>query len=208
MDSELGKHMGMSMLVDGTPVVRTARSGAVPGDRQRFTVAHELAHLTLHTSLRPPETTEQARAIESQAHRFAGAFLLPGEQFLDSLDHEGGRVTLTTLARMKEQWGVAIKAMVVRLQQLQRIDADHARSLYKQISARGWNKNEPVEVVNERAVWLTKTMSRRFPGPDPAGQAAEHAGLDRTYLDSWTRWAPDPDATVIPFPPASRKAPQ
>ena len=46
----------------------------------------------------------------------------------------GGRVTLTTLSKLKAKWGVAIKAMVVRLRQLHRIDADQARSLYKQIS--------------------------------------------------------------------------
>ncbi len=207
ISSELGRHLGMSMFVDGTPVLRVARSGAVPGDRQRFTVAHELAHLTLHASVRPPETADQAKAIEKQAHRFAGAFLLPGDPFLDSLDQEGGRVTLATLARMKERWGVAIKAMVVRLQQLHRIDADHARSLYKQISARGWNKDEPVEVGNERAVWLAKALSRRFPGPDPTGHAAGRAGLDRFYLDTWTDWEPDQGATVIRFPRAQQNVP-
>ena len=59
---------------------------------------------------------------------------------------------------------MAVKAMVVRLQQLHRIDMDQARSLYKQISARGWNKHEPGHVGNERAIWLVKALDTAIPG--------------------------------------------
>jgi Zn-dependent peptidase ImmA (M78 family) len=207
MDHELGKHLGMSMHVDGIPVIRASRpsgDGGIPGDRQRFTLAHEIGHLTMHSSCPPPETAEQAKAIEKQAHRFAGAFLLPGDAFLEDLEARGrGRVTLATLAQMKAQWGVAIKAMVVRLQNLHRIDADQARSLYKQISARSWNKHEPVEVVNERAIWLGKALTRRFPDGDAIAAAAAGTDLGRSYFESWVRWEPIAveDASIIAFPP-------
>ena len=194
LDSELGKHLGMSMHVDGVPILRASRpapGGSVPGDRQRFTLAHELGHVTMHATLPPPDTAEQARAIEKQAHRFAGAFLLPGDAFMSDLEVAGGRVTLTTLANLKGRWGVAIKAMVVRLQALGRIDADHARSLYKQISARGWNKNEPVTVGNERAVWMKQALERRFRGEADAMRAAvQQCGLGRSYFESWVSWDP------------------
>jgi Zn-dependent peptidase ImmA (M78 family) len=203
VDNELGKHLGMSLFVDSTPVIRVSRpsgSGGIPGDRQRFTLAHELGHLTLHASTPSPDTADQAKTIEKQAHRFAGAFLLPGDCFLADLENEGGRVTLSTLARLKERWGVAIKAMVVRLQQLNRIDMDQARSLYKQISARGWNKHEPMQVGNEEAIWLTKALTRRFQCDDPIAAAAERTGLHRSYFDAWTCWQPNEDATVLQFP--------
>lgn len=194
LDSELGKHLGMSMHVDGVPVLRASRpvpGGGVPGDRQRFTLAHELGHVTMHATLPPPDTAEQAKAIEKQAHRFAGAFLLPGDPFLSDLEAVGGRVTLTTLANLKGRWGVAIKAMVVRLQNLGRIEGDQARSLYKQISARGWNKNEPVTVGNERAVWMDQALAQRFRGEADAMSAAGlHCGLGRPYLESWVSWEP------------------
>lgn len=201
MDNELGKHLGMSLFVDGTPVLRVSRpsgDGGIPGDRQRFTVAHELGHVTLHSSCPPPDSAEQAKEIEKQAHRFAASFLLPGDSFLEDLEQTGrGRVTLATLARMKERWGVSVKAMVVRLQQLNRIDVDQARSLYKQISARGWNKNEPVDVDNERAIWLGRALSQRYTGEDPLGEAASLTGLDRSYFESWTDWEPIVPASVI-----------
>ena len=203
MDSELGKHLGMSMFVDGVPVIRVARPASgegIPGDRQRFTTAHELGHVTLHGSTPPPENADEAKAIEKQAHRFAGAFLLPGDAFLTDLDDVGGRVTLSTLSKLKRRWGVAIKAMVMRLQQLHRIDADHARSLYKQISSRGWNKHEPEDVGNERAVWLTQAFGRRFSDSDDTlVHAIGQTGLQRPYFELWTGWEPAAEATIIQF---------
>ena len=210
LDSELGKHLGMSMHVNGIPVVRTSRpsgDGGIPGDRQRFTIAHELAHVTMHATCPPPDTAEQAKAIEKQAHRFAGAFLLPGDAFLEDLDSLGGRVTLTTLSKLKGRWGVSIKAMVVRLQNLHRIDPDHARSLYKQISARDWNKREPVPVGNERAVWVKQALERRFSeATDAIAAAADHTGLGRSYFESWVSWEPpaQDDAQVLDFPTGRR----
>lgn len=201
MDSELGKHLGMSLFVDGAPVIRVSRpsgDGGIPGDRQRFTTAHELGHVTLHSSCPPPDSADQAKEIEKQAHRFAAAFLLPGDSFLDDLDETGrGRVTLSCLAKMKERWGVSVKAMVVRLQHLNRIDADQARSLYKQISARGWNKIEPVQVDNERAIWLSKALFRRAGGEDPIRLAASRTGLNSSYFASWTDWEASKSADVI-----------
>lgn len=209
LDSELGKHLGMSMHVDGIPVLRTsrpARDGGVPGDRQRFTLAHELGHVTMHATCPPPDTAEQAKVIEKQAHRFAGAFLLPGDAFLADLEEVGGRVTLTTLAELKSRWGVAIKAMVVRLQNLGRIDADQARSLYKQISARDWNKHEPVPVGNERAVWMKQALVRRFGAEvDAIDSAAQHSGLGRSYFESWVSWEPPAQRTAEVLDLAARR---
>jgi len=203
MDHELGKHLGMSTRADEIPIIRVSRSNQkVPGDRQRFTVTHELGHVLLHSTCPPPASSEQAKVIEKQAHRFAVAFLLPGDAFLEDLDGvSGGRVTLSTLVALKERWGVSIKAMVVRLQQVGRIDADQARSLYKQISARGWNTGEPVFVGNERAVWLTKALAHRFPGDDSFANAAEQAGLHTSWFERWATWEQPPasEATILEF---------
>lgn len=202
MHDELGRHMGLSQRVDAAPVIRVSRprlsdDGIVnpSGDRQRFTVAHELGHLALHATTPPPATADQARLVEQQAHRFAGAFLAPADPLIADLDRLGGRVTLTTLAELKKTWGVAIKMLVVRLRQLGRIDDQHARSLYKQISARKWNKTEPVTVGHEHAVWLTKALART--GHDSTSAAAA-LGLDARYLQTWQAWdlASPPDSDL------------
>ena len=55
----------------------------VPGERQRFTLAHEVAHMVLH-HVPAPE-------LEDQAHRFAGALLVPGAEFRPQI---GARLSL------------------------------------------------------------------------------------------------------------------
>jgi transcriptional regulator with XRE-family HTH domain len=205
LKSELGRHLGMSQRIDGVPFVRAARPGGgetgVPGDRQRFTVAHEIGHLALHTGLPAPETSEQARLLERQAHRFASAFLAPADALMDDWQSRGGRVTLSTLAELKATWGVAIKALVVRFQQLGVISADQAVSLYKQISKRGWNRAEPVPTTNEQPVWLTRALERRVgtTGPDVGPRAAKLLGLHADQVADWLDWAPERSGEVLNF---------
>lgn len=194
MDDELGRHMGMSLRVNATPVIRASRPHAAEGgatspsgDRQRFTVAHEIGHLALHAATPPPATAAESGMVERQAHRFAGAFLAPAEPLLADLDDLGGRITLSTLQQLKERWGVAIKMLVVRLRQLERIDDHHARSLYKQISARRWNRAEPVSVGHESAIWLERALAKAY-GPDAGMAAGSAVGLQRSYFDRWAEW--------------------
>jgi Zn-dependent peptidase ImmA (M78 family)/transcriptional regulator with XRE-family HTH domain len=202
MDSELGRHLGMSMRVDDVPVLRVSRSSvnqehSVPGDRQRFTVAHELGHLVLHHASPQPANPAAATKMEREAHRFASAFLTPGDAVVEDLASLGGRVTLSNLASLKEKWGLSIKAFVVRFQQLGVIDDDQARSLYKQISARKWNKQEPVNVANESAVWVQRAIARKFPGSgDLVGDAALHSGVNRKYFAAWMDWSPETSSSA------------
>lgn len=198
MDSELGRHLGMSLRVSDVPVIRVSRTSedpqeAIPGDRQRFTVAHELGHLVLHAGLGSPLSAADASRREHEAHRFASAFLAPGDAVLDDLARFGDRVTLSTLTRLKERWGFSIKAFVTRFRQLGVIDDEQARSLFKQISARRWNKTEPVVVGNESAVWLHKAIARSSSGPRAL---TETTGLGQAYFDRWLDWAPRPHRTT------------
>ena len=198
------------------PIICVSRSSSdperkVPGDRQRFTVAHELGHLALHSGLGPPQTAEDASRVEKQAHLFAGAFLAPGDAMLEELRDLGGRVTLRTLASIKERWGIAIKALVLRFRNLGVIDAEQARSLYKQISARGWSRDEPVPVGNEQAIWLSKAIAKRMgPGVDPIEAASTLVGIGRDHLNRWTDWNPtgtgNDRADVIELSARTRRA--
>lgn len=214
MASELGRHLGLSVRADLSPVICVSRPSHdptlhVPGDRQRFTVAHEIGHLALHTALGIPSSAEEATQVEKQAHLFAGAFLAPGDAMVEELRSLGGRVTLTTLGKIKERWGVSIKALVMRFRNLGVIDAETARSLYKQISARGWNKAEPVPVGNESAIWFEKALQRWAPqGRDSLLEAKDVSGIGLSYLRRWTEWGPTfgtiPEKQVVDI--ASRRA--
>jgi Zn-dependent peptidase ImmA (M78 family) len=197
LDSELGRHLGMSFRVDEMPVIRVSRSSedsalAVPGDRQRLTVAHELGHLTLHRFVDTPSSPVEASRAEREAYRFAGAFLIPGDALRSSLAQYDDRVTLSTLTDLKRTWGVAIKALVMRVRQLGIIDDDHARSLYKQISARKWNKVEPVPVDLENAVWWNKALTAKYRTTHALEVASQQLGLHRSHFIRWSDWGPAP----------------
>lgn len=210
LDGELGRHWGMSLTVDGIPVIRVTRpshdpESDIPGDRQRFTVAHELGHLVLHSGSAQPSSPSDASRMEREANRFAASFLVPGDAALDDLHANGGRVTLSTLSKLKQKWGYAIKAFVFRFRELGVIDDAQARSLYKQISARRWNKDEPFRPGTESAVWFSKALREEFPGADGLKQAAAHSGLAQSYIKRWLDWepsgTPSPTAPVTPMTP-------
>lgn len=110
------------------------------GYRSRFDLAHEVGHLVLHRHIQ--RTTDNARhkLMEAQAHRFAGAFLLPAETFAIEVRMPP---TLDDLLILKRRWGVSAAAMIMRLKAIELLDDDGASILHKRRSARWGGKSEP-----------------------------------------------------------------
>lgn len=110
------------------------------GFRSRFDLAHELAHLVLHRHI--PESTSRAqyKQMELQAHKFAGALLLPEEGFASELRMP---VTLEDLLLLKSRWGVSAAAIAMRLRNLGIIDEEARTRLFKQRSVRWGAHSEP-----------------------------------------------------------------
>ncbi|HHM7088326.1 XRE family transcriptional regulator [Pseudomonas aeruginosa] len=121
------------------PIVLLA-SDKQNGFRSRFDLAHELGHLILHKGIDRSTDPVRHKLMEDQAHRFAGAFLLPAESF--ALDVKSP-VTLDSLLLLKQRWGVSVAAMVMRLRALDIIDDDAKGLLFKRRSARWGVKAEP-----------------------------------------------------------------
>ncbi|CAN5753337.1 XRE family transcriptional regulator [soil metagenome] len=110
------------------------------GYRSRFDLAHELGHLILHRFIPRPTERDRHKQLEQQAHRFAGAFLLPAETFANEVRTP---VTLDDLLLLKRRWGVSVAAIVMRLRALKILDEEGAQSLFKRRSARWGAKAEP-----------------------------------------------------------------
>ncbi|MBL8380988.1 MAG: ImmA/IrrE family metallo-endopeptidase [Burkholderiales bacterium] len=110
------------------------------GYRSRFDLAHELGHLVLHRRILRAVERDRHKQLESQAHRFAGAFLLPAETFAAEVRLPA---TLDDLLLLKRRWGVSVAAIVMRLRALKMLDEEGALALFKRRSARWGAKSEP-----------------------------------------------------------------
>lgn len=109
--------------------------------RGRFDAAHELGHILMHGALNEAEHLQHHHELERQAHLFASAFLLPAESVASALAHP----TLDALLVLKSRWKVSIAALIMRARSLELIDEAYATRLWKNYSARGWRKGEPLD---------------------------------------------------------------
>lgn len=104
--------------------------------RSRFDAAHELGHLVMHD-----DQVWGVKEVETQAHWFAAAFLMPEQDIYVSLPN---RADWALLFELKKTWQVSLAALLMRAKTLGKMsDADYL-SAVKMASARGWRRVEPV----------------------------------------------------------------
>ncbi|MEV5090439.1 ImmA/IrrE family metallo-endopeptidase [Streptomyces griseoincarnatus] len=104
--------------------------------RSRFDSAHGLAHLVLHG-----EQIWGVKEVETQAHQFAAAFLMPAEDIQDQLPTT---VDWPALFALKRQWQVSLAALLMRARTLGCMSENTYLTAIKAASARGWRRVEPV----------------------------------------------------------------
>jgi Zn-dependent peptidase ImmA (M78 family)/transcriptional regulator with XRE-family HTH domain len=121
------------------PPIMLVNSGLAP-DRLRFTLAHELGHLVMHTA--PGE--EQ----ESEANIFAGEFLAPEQEITPELE---GLTTndFRRLLASKQKWGMSMAALIRRAHDLRQITDRQYREFYMKLGKLGWRISEPGDVAPE-----------------------------------------------------------
>ena len=135
-----------------------AVSSGKPGDRLRFSIAHELGHLVMHQAIRG-----RMVVAERQADKFAAEFLLPEKAIEQEI---APPVTLTSIARLKPRWGVSMQALIRRSHELGIITERQYRYLFEQLSCRGWRTNEPgnLDVPVEKPQVIVKMIEQLYGG--------------------------------------------
>lgn len=113
--------------------------------RSRTDLAHELGHIILHSHIEETEFEKNIKVIEKEADKFAGAFLLPSEEFAGDIYS----VSLDSLIYLKEKWKVSLAAMIVRAHSLGIVSDEQYTSLFKQLNIRKWRVKEPLDDVLE-----------------------------------------------------------
>ena len=116
-------------------------------ERSRFDAAHELGHLVLHRHGAP----QDSRQAESEADRFASAFLMPMDDVMSRIRYV---TNLESLIQAKKRWGVSVAALHYRLHKLRIVSDWQNRNLNIEMSSRGFRRNEPDGLPPETsALW-------------------------------------------------------
>lgn len=137
---------GISFRKEGLPPLFFMNRN-VSGDRYRFSLAHELGHMIMHSL--PDDDSK----MEEEAHRFAANFLMPRSEIRPYLS----KGKLSDLGRVKAYWKVSIKALIKRSHSLNLI-TDYQ---YKDMSIK-YNKifkdGEPVPIEVEKPERLKRIV--------------------------------------------------
>ncbi|SHG28329.1 Zn-dependent peptidase ImmA, M78 family [Microbulbifer donghaiensis] len=127
-----------------------------PGERQRFNLAHELGHLVM----RFPEEIHGTDIEEKLCHRFAGAFLFPGDQVIEAFGEHRGRIFIDEFLLAKREWGISIQAILRRLYDLNIVSQAVYQSTFRFWSSRGWRRSEPQPLASEESFRLRQLVYR------------------------------------------------
>jgi Zn-dependent peptidase ImmA (M78 family)/DNA-binding XRE family transcriptional regulator len=120
-------------------------------ERSRMDAAHELGHLLLHHRNEIP----RGREVEQEAKTFASAFLMPNKGLVPGAPRFP---SIDQLIVMKKKWKVSLAALAYRLHAVGVISDWHYRSLYMDISRRGYRSAEPHEIRREMSQVLDKVL--------------------------------------------------
>ena len=153
-------------------------SAGKPGDRLRFSVAHELGHILLHKGLLGDYAT-----MEHEANRFGGELLLPEQSMHELLSSS---FNLTQAARLKLTWGVSIQLLVKRAFDLGIITKRRYSYLFQQITSLGWKKREPanLDIQVEKPRTFKKMVELCFDPLEDAGHLASAMRITRRRAEA------------------------
>lgn len=150
------------------PVIVIINNSA-PGDRLRFSIAHELGHLVLHQVM-----DGNVAMLEKEANIFASEFLMPEDAMFKELVNP---VTLTSLMYLKERWKVSIQALMLRALRLEIISPRQYKYLMYQLNNRDWRRQEPVDIQIEKPRFVGQIAEMLYGIPIDYKRIATHMNL-------------------------------
>lgn len=139
LDYDVDLFDGVSFLTDGGSYIIIINK-KFSSDHKRFTLAHELGHLIMHTS--NDFIISDCRDKEDEANRFASEFLMPADFISNSLRG----LKLSYLVELKRYWLTSMASLIRRAKDLKCITNDKYQYFNIELSRRGYRKNEPVSV--------------------------------------------------------------
>ncbi|UES55811.1 ImmA/IrrE family metallo-endopeptidase [Roseibium aggregatum] len=137
---------GLSFRTEGMPPLFFMNKD-VPGDRFRFSLAHELGHMVMHS------IPDDDAKMEDEAHRFAAAFLMPSAEIKPYL----AGAKLSNMGRVKAYWKVSIKSLIKRTHDLKLITPSQYKYMNIQYN-KVFREGEPVAIDMEQPTRLRQII--------------------------------------------------
>jgi len=139
---------GLSQWASDYPVLLL--NADLTNDRKRWTLAHELGHLVLHSNYVDPD-------VEAQADAFAAEFLMPRHVIEPDLRD----LTPARLIALKKMWGVSMAALFEHAYRLGKATSTDRQRFYRNMNARGWRRNEPAaDAIADETPELARTIGQ------------------------------------------------
>lgn len=176
---------GLSARADERPIIAIGTEW--PGDRQRFTLAHELGHLILEDRMSTEYSEELG--LEKACDRFAGAFLAPKDVVLDLLGKKRTWLEPRELYLLKHEYGLSMAAWTYRARDLGILDKSTHGKYWGFLRKKSWHKTEPGDPYPSEKSHLFDIRVYHALAEDWLGEskAAELLGMPIIELRNWNK---------------------
>jgi Zn-dependent peptidase ImmA (M78 family)/DNA-binding XRE family transcriptional regulator len=109
-----------------------------PGDRLRYSLAHEIGHIIMHQI--------PTNDMEREADKFAAELLMPKVEIAPYLSN----VSIAKLASLKPHWKVSMAALLMRAGDLKKVTQRQKEYLWTEMGKRGYRLKEPIDIAIEQ----------------------------------------------------------
>lgn len=154
--------------------------------RHRFTAAHELGHLVLHSDVMSGDVQQ-----EQEADAFAAEFLTPRAEILPELPR---RVDFSRLVELQKIWGVSVKSLLYRCREVGLMSDSTASRAYRQLNdlakQPGFRPEPLAAYPGEQPVMLSRALEFAY----------TRAGLTLKELASELAWSTERVEELLSLP--------
>lgn len=114
---------------DNGPAIIINNDNSVSTERKRYTIAHELGHIILHSDMYADSEKIENDNMEKEANSFAAELLMPTESFINQWNACFSLNFVDSVLKVKQYFGVSYKTVLYRLSEITKRD-----DLYKTFS--------------------------------------------------------------------------
>jgi Zn-dependent peptidase ImmA (M78 family)/DNA-binding XRE family transcriptional regulator len=131
------KFEACTFMVNKEPVIASKETEY--GDRQSFSIAHELGHILIHP--------RKEKLSEETANRFAGAFIAPRDAVFMELGEKRRQLSVEELIILKRRYKLSMQGWLHRVRDLGIVSERYYIEARKTFRDLGWQKEEPGEQI-------------------------------------------------------------